>query len=149
MKIERFILLLLTICCISCDYSKPFVIDGEKKYVLFSECGRMEIGGSSLFSRAVFITCTFSGNYLINTDSLKIKAFSNRDTICDICFTLNDEYFTGGNKIEIKNSDVLDLSFEVSTTRPLEDKKVLLLPSDFIMCGDKPIITDTITIALK
>jgi hypothetical protein len=39
MKAKGFILLLLILGCVSCDISTPFIIDGQKEYVLSGECG--------------------------------------------------------------------------------------------------------------
>ena len=149
MKTKGLVLLLLIFCCISCDNSQSFVIDGEKEYVLSNECGTITIQGSS-FSTFVMVGCTFNGKYYVNTDSLKIEAASNGEEITDIHFRLSNEDFTG-KEIETKGGEKFTLSFHLKSTVPYQKSTgtILLLPSNFITCEGNPIITDTIRIQLK
>lgn len=149
MKTKALILSLIISCCFSCDISRPFVIDGQKEYVLPNQCGAMKIRGSS-FSASVIIACTFNGKYIFNTDSLKIEAASAEDEITSIRFRLNNEEFTG-NEIETKGGETLSLRFELKSTIPYQKSSgiILLLPSNFIICEGKPVISDTIRIQLK
>ena len=149
MKTKTIVLLLLIFCCVSCDNSESFVIDGKNEYVLSDKCGTIKIKGSS-FSMLVIIGCTFEGNYHVNTDSLKIEAFSSEDIVANFHFRLNNEDFTE-KEIETKGSEILTLYFNLKSTVPYQSVTgtVLLLPSNFITCEGKPIITDTIQIQLK
>jgi pyruvate-formate lyase-activating enzyme len=149
MKKTEFFLLLFILCCVSCDFSTPFVIDGQKEYVLSSECGTIKIKGSS-FSTSVFIGCAFNGKYSVNIDLLKMEAASSEDTITNIRFRLNNEEFTG-QKIETKGGEVLTLSCNLQSTIPYQKSTgiILILSSNFITCEEKPIITDTIRIQIK
>lgn len=148
MKTKSIAVLLLIICCISCDISKPFIIDGKNEFIFSNNCGSIKIKGSS-FSSAVIIGCTFNGKYLVNTDSLKIKAYSVEDVITDINFRLNNKDFRE-RELETRG-ETLTLSFNLKSNVPNQrvTSKILLLPSNFITCEGKPIITDTIEIQLK
>lgn len=148
MKTKCIVLLLLIFCCVSCDNSEPFVIDGKSEYVLSDECGTIKIKGSS-FSTLVIIGCTFNGRYHVNTDSLKIEAFSAEDVVTNIHFQLNNKDFT--EKELETGSETLTLFFNLKSTVTYQSATgtVLLLPSNFITCEGKPIITDTIEIHLK
>jgi hypothetical protein len=148
MKTKGLILLLI-FCCVSCDISTPFVIDGEKEYVLSNECGTIKIKGSSFFP-SVIIGLNFNGQYYADTDLLRIETVYNEDTITNISFRLNNVDFKG-KEIEIKGGETLSLYFSLRSTVPNQKANgtILLLPSNFILCGDKPIITDTIRIQLK
>lgn len=149
MKIKGLILLSFIFIYVSCDNSEPFVIDGHKIYTIYSKCGTIVLKGSS-FSQSVMVACTFNGKYNVNTDSLKIKAFSNKDVITSIYFQLNNKKFTV-KKIETKGGETLSFNFRLLSTVPYKRTKgtILLLPSNFIICESKPIITDTIQIQLK
>ena len=150
MKTKGIILLLLTFCCIACDNSTPFVIDGKKEYVLSGECGTITIRGSSLPSHPILIGCTFNGQYHINTDLLKIEALPNEVIVTDIRFQLNLEDLTE-KEIETKTGETLSIWFNVKSETPFRRSEVMILisPSNFITCNGKPIITDTLRIQLK
>jgi hypothetical protein len=149
-KIKELVLLLLVFYCVSCDKSTPFVIDGQKEYVVSDECGTITIKGSSFPAIPILIGCTFNGQYHINTDLLKIEAIPNEVTVTDVRFQLNLEDFTE-KEIVTKTDETLTIMFNVesATSFRRSDVTILILPSNFIMCGNKPIITDTIRIQLK
>jgi len=149
MKTKGLVLLLLVFFFISCDISTPFVIDGEKKYSLYSQCGTITVGGSS-FSTLVMITCVFNGKYHINTDSLRIEANNKEDLLSINHFEFNNEEFTG-KEIETKGGEIFYFSCNLQSTIPYQKSSgtILLLPSNFITCEGNPIITDTIQIQLK
>jgi len=150
MKAKEFILLLFVFFCVSCDVSTPFIIDGKKEYVITGECGSIQIRGSSFPGIPVLIGCIFNGQYHINTDLLKMEAIPNEVTVTDVSFQLNHEDTTE-KTIVTKTGDGLKVWFDVKSATPFprSEVTVLILPSNFIMCGDKPIITDTIRIQLK
>jgi hypothetical protein len=149
METKELVLILLVFCCVSCDTSQPFVIDGEKEYVLYSECGKIKIKGSS-FSTFVMVGCTFNGKYHVNTDSLKIEAAYSEDEITNIRLKLNNEDFIG-KEIETKERETLSFYFNLKSTVPYRKTTgtIFLLPSNFITCEGKSIITDTVWIQLK
>jgi hypothetical protein len=151
MKTKGLILLLLIFCCISCDKSIPFVIDGQKEYVASSECGTIKVRGSTLFPTSpILIGCTFNGQYHINTDSLKMEAIPNEVAVTNVRFQLNLEDFAG-TEIETKAGETLSIWFNLYSETPFRRSEVtvLILSSNFITCEGKPIITDTIRIQLK
>lgn len=149
MRIRYMMSLLITFFCISCDIPFPLIIDGQKDIVLSDECGTIAISGAS-FSTSVWFTCTFKGKYHINADSLKIKALFSGDTITDCLLKLNKEKLRE-KKFYINGNDTLDFSCDLLPKKPdhVTTKKILILPSRFITCEGKPVITDTIVIQLK
>lgn len=149
MKTKALVLLFFTFFCISCDVSTPFVVQGEREYILSSDCGTMAIRGSS-FSTGVLIRCVFNGNYVVNTELLKIEPASDEDTITNIRLRLNSVELTG-KEIKTKRGDVINLSCKLQSTVPYQKSRgmILILPSNFITCEEKSIISDTIRIQLK
>ncbi len=141
-------LFLIIFCCISCDVSKPFVINGKEAYVSSDQCGSINIKGTT-FSTLVIIGFAFDGKYHIIIDSLKIEAMAAEDIVTNIRFRLNNKDLTE-NELEIE-SETLSLSFDLISTIPYRSatKTVLLLPSNFISCEGKQVISDTIEIYLK
>lgn len=140
---------IFSLFCVSCDMSTPFVVQGGKEYILSSDCGSMVISGSS-FNTGIFIRCITNGNYVVNTDLLKIEPTSGKDTITNIRFLLNSVDLTG-KKIKAKRGDIIHLSCNLESTIPYQKTKgmILILPSNFITCQEKSIISDTIRIQLK
>lgn len=148
MKTKMFLLLFLAFYCVSCDKSTAFVIDGEREYVLSNNCGIIKIKGSS-FATSVFIVCEFNGMYNVNMKLLKIESASNEDVITNIRFRLNNIEITG-EEIKVKEGDVITLACNLQSTVPYQESSgiILVLPSSFITCEEKPIINDTIRIQL-
>jgi len=142
MKFKRLLMLLFLFCCISCDISKSFVIDGKKEYVLSEECGTITIKGSSFMS-FVIISFTFNGEYFVDTDLLKIEPFSSDVEVSNLCFLLNNKKLTSP-KIEPGEGETLTITCDLINKKKYS--MMSLLPSGFIKCGDKPIITDTIKV---
>jgi hypothetical protein len=91
MRTKSIVILLLLFCGNSCDYTRPFVIDGNMEYNVSNECGTITIRGSSLIG--VSIACTFNGMYHIIIDSLKVEPFSADDEIKNMTFKLNGVAF--------------------------------------------------------
>lgn len=150
MKVKGLVLLLIIFCCVSCDVSTPFVIDGQKEYVLSGKCGSIKIRGSSFTAIPVLIGCTFNGEYHVNIDSLKMEAIPNEVVVSDVFFQLNREDIKG-KEIITKTGETITIRFNLASSTPFNRAKVtvLILPSNFIICEGKPIITDTIRIQLK
>lgn len=142
MKVKVLLMLLFAFCYISCDISKPFVIDGKKEHVLSGECGAIKIKGSSFMS-LVIMSFTFDGKYFVDTDSLKIESFFSETEVTNLSFSLNNKKLTS-TKIESKEGEILTITFDLINKR--KNSMISLLPSNFIKCGDEPIITDTVKV---
>lgn len=148
MKIKGLILVLFIFVGLSCDISKPIIIDGQREYVILSQCGSIKIQGSS-FSTLVIIGARFNGKYHINRDLLKMETISDKDTIVNMRFQLNDKDLFE-RKLETKNGEAITVTFTLKSTEPYRkaNDTILLLPSNFIMCEGKPVITDTLKLRL-
>lgn len=150
MKRKKLLLLLFILCFISCDVSQPFVIDGKKEYVVAGECGSINISGSSFSTLPILLSCKFQGKYNIDIDSFKIGVLPKEVNLTSINFQLNNKDVVE-KVIETKADESLTLEFNLESSVPFnrEGVTILLLPSNFITCNDKPIISDTIQIRLK
>jgi hypothetical protein len=146
-----FVLVLIAFYCVSCDISKPFVIDGRKKYITSSDCGNIIINGYSFsYNGVVFISIKFDGMYVVNTDLLKLETVTKIDSITNIGFKLNKEEIVG-KEIRTKKGDVVDVWCNLQSTIPYQKPTgvIQISPSSFITCGGNPIINDTLRIQLN
>lgn len=150
MKRKVLLLLLLILCFVSCDISEPFVIDGKKEYVVSTDCGTINLRGSSIQTLSILLSCKFQGKYHINIDSLKMRVIPNEIKITNIHFRFNNKDIVE-KVIETKVDESLTMMYNLESSTPFRrsEATILILPSDFITCDDKPIITDTIRIQLK
>lgn len=150
MKIKALFISLFTLCLISCDISTPFIIDGEKEYVVSTDCGAIKIRGTSMQTFPILLNCKFQGKYHINIDSLKMEVLPKNINITSINFLLNNKE-TFEKVIETKADESLTLEFNLESSIPFQrsEATILILPSKFITCEGKPIITDTIRIRPK
>ena len=122
MKTKVFFYCYFFVGCVSCDISTPFIIDGQKEYVVSGECGTIKIRGFSLPAHSTPITCTFNGRYHINTDSLKIEAAPNGVIVTNVRSRLNREVFAG-TEIETKTGETLTIWFDIKTESLVRGRK--------------------------
>lgn len=136
--------------CISCDTSTPLIIENNKSYTISTKCGSIIINGASFMHEHIF--CELNGNFSIKFDSLKIQLIPNTIEIANLTFFHNDKEITNWAEImNINGNEKISIRFDYKSDTSFNKKSVLilLLPSNFIMCKDNPIITDTIRIQLK
>jgi len=136
-----FVLLLIFIY--GCDPITYFDVNDKKRYNLSCDCGELEISASVMLSNFMIVLKTKSGSFLINMDSLKSSIIPN-----ELSNTLifNDERGVG-----ITNSDIILVKGKAIHIRffPQKEQNILILPNNYIMCNNEPLITDTIRISLK
>jgi len=150
MKTKGLILLLLILCCASCDKSTPLIIEGNKAHVISTECGNIKITGATMFHEHIF--CELNGNFTIKFDSLNIQIVPNTIEVVNLTFFYNDKEITNWAEImNINGTEKISIRFDYKSDASFNKKSILilLLPSNFITCEGKPIITDTIRIQLK
>jgi hypothetical protein len=150
MKIKKLTLLLLIFCCVSCDNSTPLIIEGHKAHIISTECGNIKITGATMFHEHIF--CELNGNFTIKFDSLKIQLVPNTVEVANLTFYYNDKEITDWTEIvNINGNEKISIRFDYKSDRSFNKKfvSVLILPSNFITCEGKPIITDTIRIQIK
>ena len=150
MKIKNLALILFVLSMVSCHKSKPFVIDGKETKDLFTGCGRITVMGLTLFHEHIF--AELDGDFTITPSDMKIQLIPDDVEIANLTFFHNDVEISNLTKaIEIKGNSKISIRFDYKSDTNFDRNSVLilLLPSNFIMCEDQPIITDTIKIKLK
>jgi hypothetical protein len=150
MRTKGLTFLLLLFCCVSCDTSTPLIIEGDKIHTISTECGNIKIAGATMFHEHIF--CELNGKFTIKFDSLKIQLVPNTIEVANLTFYYSDKEITDLKEIiNINGTEKISIRFDYKSDISFNKKSVLilLLPSNFITCEGKPIITDTIRIQLK
>jgi hypothetical protein len=148
-KIQKLLIIIILFVCVSCDTSVPLVIENNKSYTISTECGNIKITGASMFHEHIF--CEFNGTFVLNFDSLNIDIIPNTIEIINLAYYYNDKLVTDLKEINTNIKDKVSIRFDYKSDISIDKKSitVLMLPSNFITCEGKPIITDTIRIQLK
>ena len=140
---------LFAILLLSCDTSIPLSIDNGKEMVVDTDCGKITLVGS-IFSSAVFFTQKFEGSFWVHPDSLKVEFLPNFVGLKEITFSKNGEQRKNNESFQVNNTYVsVNLSLLSPTPIDLDTVTMLVLPGSYIMCNNKPLLTDTIRISLK
>ena len=126
--------------------------NGQKKYIKKCYENKMEFRAIGVRGTSCIIYFKAKkGDFIFNTDSLVLIEYPQYKDINKrfTQFRYNNNDVIGVQLIE--QGKTLRLSFfygEYGCNSPVT-KEILIPPSNFIMCGDKPIITDTLRIQLK
>jgi len=148
MKTRTIAFIIMTGCFASCDMSYPLLVDGHQERRVSCDCGSVVLKGWSAISDCIEVN--LEGDFTVNPDSLRFKHPVKITKDAQPYFYQNDRpvdshqpfQVTGTNKLRISLS--VDLPLHWGRTGTIE-----LLPSDFILCDGKPVITDTIRFACK
>jgi len=131
-------------CLIACDTPSTLLFNDVPTYCISSECGSVKITGTTLVSDN--ITLFFTGDFVINIDSLKMRF--NNIPIENVDMIHRNKLLKEVNKmIEIEECDTISLI--IRNTYPLKYGKCSfaeIIPSSFILCNGTPIITKLIKI---
>jgi hypothetical protein len=163
------IFVLLMTFCYSCmdvyylgDKSAPIKVNGYDLLMFSSECGNVDFVPSqynvaeSSNKITIYLKHYFdTGNYILYTDSFKIKKDSGNFTIDNVLFMYRGIKQSSRQTKQIKQSiyqvnanEIVFVSFDVYSSKNWEEN-LMILPCNYIMCNDKPLITDTLRINLK
>jgi len=126
------------------------LINGEKKQVIHTDCGRVQIKSKWLQSVGIKIQVKpLDGDLAINADSAILK-HPMPGTNIETRVYHNNKKVNG--QFLLKKKDVLLYRIYVSLPLDFDENyyteynKTYIAPNDFILCDDKPVITDTIRI---
>ena len=165
------IFILLMVFCSSCmdvlylgDRAIPVKANGENSLMFRSECGNVDFAPSQLQNNmaessnkfTIYLKhCFDKGNYILYTDSFNIKKESNDFKVDNILFMQRGVNQDSRKTKQIKQSiyqvnanEIVFVSFDVYFSKKWEEY-LMILPCNYIMCKEIPLITDTIRISLK
>ena len=152
MNIEVKILLLSVVAffAASCDISKQYVIGTDRSYVITRECGSITITGATIFHEHLF--AEINGEFSVTPSALRLEVSPSYVSISNLVFFFNDKEINDiSSTLHINGHEKVSVRFDYSSEVAFDKKNVSisLSPSEFLMCANKPVITDTIKIQLK
>lgn len=142
LKIIR--VLIVGLCLTACDMASTLFVNDVPAYSISSECGTVKITGTSFCSD--YITFTFTGDFIVNIDSLKISINNHPIENKKVKISYKKKLLEDVNRtIHVHGYDTI--TFIINNGLPIqcgENNFAEILPSSFIMCNETPLITNVI-----
>ena len=134
----------------SCDTGFTLPLDNNKfNHDIHLSENRMVKVSSMYFGGWYYLSFNLKGDYVLNPDSLRLD-------FCDKSIKVGKSFpFSGTNTYKNNNTHVKNKIISVQLRYERQDKKVedslalFVLPSDFIMCNEKRVLTDSVRIVLR
>ena len=135
---------------LSCDtgFTLPLYNNKFSHDIHLSE-NRMVKVSSMYFGGWYYLLFNLKGDYVLNPDSLRLD-------FCDKNIKVGKSFpFSGTNTYKNNNTHVKNKIISVQLRYERQDKRVedslalSILPSDFLMCNEKRVLTDSLRIVLK
>ena len=134
----------------SCDTGFILPLDNNKfSYDIHLSENRMVKVSSMYFRGWYYLHFDLKGEYVMNPDSLRLH-FYDKNIKVGKSFP-----FSGTNTYKANNTHVKNRIISVQLRYERQDKgnedslALFVLPSDFIMCNDKRVLTDSLRIVLR
>ena len=134
----------------SCDIGFTLPLDNNKfSHDIHLSENRMVKVSSMYFGGWYYLLFNLKGEYVLNPDSLRLD-------FCDKSIKVGKSFpFSGTNTYKNNNTHVKNKIISVKLRYERQDKgnedslALFVLPSDFIMCNDKRVLTDSLRIVLR
>lgn len=134
----------------SCDIGFTLPLDNNKfSHDIHLSENRMVKVSSMYFGGWYYLLFNLKGDYVLNPDSLRLD-------FCDKNIKVGKSFpFSGTNTYKNNNTRVKNRIISVKLGYERQDKRVedslalSILPSDFLMCNEKRVLTDSLRIVLK
>lgn len=135
---------------LSCDTGFTLPLDNNKfSHDIHLSENRMVKVSSMYFGGWYYLLFDLKGDYVLNPDSLRLD-------FCDKNIKVGRSFpFSGTNTYKTNNTHVKNKIISVKLRYERQDKRVedsfalSILPSDFLMCNEKRVLTDSLRIVLK
>lgn len=135
---------------LSCDTGFTLPLDNNKfSHDIHLSENRMVKVSSVYFGGWYYLLFNLKGDYVLNPDSLRLD-------FCDKNIKVGRSFpFSGTNTYKNNNTHVKNRIISVKLGYERQDKRVedslalFILPSDFLMCNEKRVLTDSLRIVLK
>ena len=134
----------------SCDIGFTLPLDNNKfSYDIPLSENRMVKVSSMYFNGWYYLHFNLKGEYVLNPDSLRLD-FCDKSIKVGKSFPFSETNTYKNNNTHVKNRIIsVQLRYE-RQGKGGEDSLVLsILPSDFLMCNEKRVLTDSLRIVLK
>ena len=135
---------------LSCDTGFILPLDNNKfsHDILLSE-NRMVKVSSMYFNSWYYLLFNLKGDYVLNPDSLRLD-FCDKNIKVGRSFPFSETNTYKNNNTHVKNRILsVQLRYERQDKGNEDSLALFVLPSDFIMCNDKRVLTDSLRIVLR
>ena len=134
----------------SCDIGFILPLDNNKfSHDIYLSENRMVKVSSMYFHGWYYLLFDLKGEYVMNPDSLRLHFYDKNITVWkSFPFSGTDTY--KANNTRVKNRIIsVKLGYERQDVGDEDTLALFVLPSDFIMCNDKRVLTDSLRIVLR
>ena len=135
---------------LSCDMGFILPLDNNKfSHDIYLSENRMVKVSSMYFHGWYYLLFDLKGEYVMNPDSLRLHFYDKNITVWkSFPFSETDTY--KANNTHVKNKIIsVQLRYERQGVGDEDSLALFVLPSDFIMCNDKRVLTDSLRIVLR
>ena len=104
---------------------------------------------SIYFGGWYYLSFNLKGDYVLNPDSLRLD-FCDKNIKVGKFFPFSGTNTYKNNNTHVKNKIIsVQLRYERQDKRVEDSLALFVLPSDFLMCNEKRVLTDSLRIVLK
>ena len=135
---------------LSCDTGFVLPLDNNKfsHDIPLSE-NRMVKVSSMYFNGWYYLLFNLKGDYVLNPDSLRLH-FCDKNIKVGRSFPFSETNTYKNNNTHVKNRILsIQLRYERQDKGDEDSLALSILPSDFLMCNEKRVLTDSLRIVLK
>ncbi len=134
----------------SCDTGFTLPLDNNKfSHDIHLSENRMVKVSSVYFGGWYYLLFDLKGDYVLNPDSLRLD-FYDKNIKVGNSFPFSGTNTYKANNTHVKNRIIsVQLRYERQVKGDEDTLALFVLPSDFIMCNDKRVLTDSLRIVLR
>ena len=134
----------------SCDIGFTLPLDNNKfSHDIHLSENRMVKVSSIYFGGWYYLLFNLKGEYVLNPDSLRLD-FCDKSIKVGKSFPFSETNTYKANNTHVKNRIIsVKLGYERQDKRVEDSLALSILPSDFLMCNEKRVLTDSLRIVLK
>ena len=135
---------------LSCDTGFILPLDNNKfSHDIHLSENRMVKVSSMYFNGWYYLLFDLKGDYVLNPDSLRLD-FYDKNIKVGKSFPFSGTNTYKANHTRVKNRIIsVKLRYERQDKGDEDSLALFVLPSDFIMCNDKRVLTDSLRIVLR
>ena len=135
---------------LSCDTGFILPLDNNKfSYDIHLSENRMVKVSSMYFNGWYYLHFNLKGEYVLNPDSLQLD-FCDKNIKVGKSFPFSGTNTYKNNNTHVKNKIIsVQLRYERQGVGDEDSLALFVLSSDFIMCNDKRVLTDSLRIVLR
>ena len=135
---------------LSCDTGFTLPLDNNKfSHDIHLSENRMVKVSSMYFGGWYYLSFNLKGDYVLNPDSLRLD-FCDKNIKVGKSFPFSGTNTYKNNNTHVKNKIIsVKLRYERQGVGDEDSLALFVLPSDFLMCNEKRVLTDSLRIVLK